>query len=169
MISRKTENDIWNRHIIDSLQLVNLIPKDFSSFVDMGSGAGLPGIVVKIANESLEANLVESNKKKSQFLKNVSKKLEIKTNVFNKRFEEVSELKSKNVLLLSRALCSLDNLLSMGLDYFNSGSVGIFHKGISWKKEIKEAQKSWHFHFTPHKSLTNKSSCILLVKDIMKK
>ncbi len=57
----------------------------------------------------------------------------------------------------------------MGLDYFNNGSVGIFHKGISWEKEIKEAQKSWHFHFTPHKSLTNKSSCILLVKDIMKK
>ena len=131
MISRKTENDIWNRHIIDSLQLVNLIPKDFSSFVDMGSGAGLPGIVVKIANESLEANLVESNKKKSQFLKNVSKKLEIKTNVFNKRFEEVSELKSKNVLLLSRALCSLDNLLSMGLDYFNSKYTVCNCRGIS--------------------------------------
>ena len=79
------------------------------------------------------------------------------------------KVSSKNVLLLSRALCSLDNLLSMGLDYFNNGSVGIFHKGISWEKEIKEAQKSWHFHFTPHKSLTNKSSCILLVKDIMKK
>ena len=169
MISRKTENNIWDRHIIDSLQLVNLIPNGFSSFVDIGSGAGLPGIVLKIANESLEANLVESNKKKSQFLENVSNKLEIKTNVFNKRFEEIIELKSQNVLLISRALCSLDNLLSMGLDYFNNGSVGIFHKGISWKKEIIEAQKNWQFHYTPHQSLTNKSSRILLVKDVIKK
>ena len=113
--------------------------------------------------------MVESNKKKSKFLINVSKKLKIKTNVFNKRFEEVKDLKPQNVLLLSRALCSLDNLFSMGLDYFNNGSVGIFHKGISWKKEIKEAQKKWKFHYTPHQSLTNKSSRILLVKDIIKK
>ena len=136
MIGKKTEGDIWNRHIIDSLQLINIIPNGFSSFIDIGSGAGLPGVVIKIANESLEANLVESNKKKSQFLKNVSKKLEIKTNVFDKRFEEVDGLKTQNTLLMSRAVCSLDSLLNMGLGYFKRGSIGIFHKGISWKDII---------------------------------
>ncbi len=169
MIGKKTEGDIWNRHIIDSLQLINIIPNGFSSFIDIGSGAGLPGVVIKIANESLEANLVESNKKKSQFLKNVSKKLEIKTNVFDKRFEEVDGLKTQNTLLMSRAVCSLDSLLNMGLGYFKRGSIGIFHKGISWKEEIKEAQKKWQFDCTPHQSLTNKNSRILLVKDIIKK
>ena len=75
LISKSSELNIWNRHIIDSAQLLNFFPKELKSFIDIGSGAGFPGLVVKILNTSLEGHLVESNFKKANFLKNMSKKI----------------------------------------------------------------------------------------------
>ena len=77
LISKSSELNIWNRHIIDSAQLLNFFPNELKRFIDIGSGAGFPGLVVKILNSCLEGHLVESNSKKANFLKNTSKKINL--------------------------------------------------------------------------------------------
>ena len=169
LISKNTEDTIWNRHIIDSAQVVDIIPNEFNSFLDIGSGAGFPGIVVKLINNGLDATLIESNKKKARFLKDTTEKIGIDVNIFNERFEDIEMVNSQKTVILSRAVSSLGGLLKIGFKYFELGSIGIFHKGITWENEVAEAKKRWNFHLTPYESLTNKGSRILLVRDIIKK
>ena len=169
LISKNTEDTIWNRHIIDSAQVVDIIPNEFNSFLDIGSGAGFPGIVVKLINNNLDATLIESNKKKARFLKDTAEKIGIDVNIFNKRFEDIERVNNQETVILSRAVSSLDDLIRIGFKYFEIGSIGIFHKGITWENEVAEAKKRWNFHLTPYESLTNKGSRILLVRDIIKK
>ena len=169
LISKNTEDNIWNRHIIDSAQVVDIIPSEFKSFLDIGSGAGFPGIVVKLINSNLDATLIESNKKKARFLKDTTEKIGIDVNIFNKRFEDIEIANNQETVILSRAVSSLGDLLRMGFKYFELGSIGIFHKGITWENEVSEAKKRWNFHLTSYESLTNKGSRILLVRDIIKK
>ena len=105
LISKSSELNIWNRHIIDSAQLLNFFPKELKSFIDIGSGAGFPGLVIKILNTSLEGHLVESNSKKANFLKNISKKIGVDINIHNERFENLHNLKNDNsYILTSRAV-----------------------------------------------------------------
>ena len=169
LISKNTEDTIWNRHIIDSAQVVDIIPNEFNSFLDIGSGGGFPGVVVKLINNNLDATLIESNKKKARFLKDTAEKIGIDVNVFNKRFEDIERVNNQETVILSRAVSSLDDLIRMGFKYFEIGSIGIFHKGITWENEVAEAKKRWNFHLTSYESLTNKGSRILLVRDIIKK
>ena len=169
LIGKNTEHIIWNRHIIDSAQVVDIIPNKFNSFLDIGSGAGFPGIVVKLINNGLDATLIESNKKKARFLKDTTEKIGIDVNIFNKRFEDIETANNQETVILSRAVSNLSDLLKMGLKYFELGSIGIFHKGITWENEVAEAKKRWNFHLTAYESLTNKGSRILLVRDIIKK
>lgn len=169
LISKNTEDTIWNRHIIDSAQVVEIIPNEFNSFLDIGSGAGFPGIVVKLINNDLDATLIESNKKKARFLKDTTEKIGIDVNIFNKRFEDIEMVNNQKTVILSRAVSSLGGLLKIGFKYFELGSIGIFHKGITWENEVAEAKKRWNFHLTSYESLTNKGSRILLVRDIIKK
>ena len=169
LIGKNTEDAIWNRHIIDSAQVVDIIPNEFNSFLDIGSGAGFPGIVVKLINNNLDATLIESNKKKARFLKDTTEKIGIDVNIFNERFEDIEMVNSQKTVILSRAVSSLGGLLKIGFKYFELGSIGIFHKGITWENEVAEAKKRWNFHLTTYESLTNKGSRILLVRDIIKK
>ena len=111
LISKNTEDTIWNRHIIDSAQVVDIIPNEFNSFLDIGSGAGFPGIVVKLINNNLDATLIESNKKKARFLKDTTEKIGIDVNIFNERFEDIEMVNSQKTVILSRAVSSLGGLL----------------------------------------------------------
>ena len=170
LISKSSELNIWNRHIIDSAQLLNFFPKELKSFIDIGSGAGFPGLVIKILNTSLEGHLVESNSKKANFLKNISKKIGVDINIHNERFENLHNLKNDNsYILTSRAVSSLNNLLKLTVPFFDTGSIGLFHKGEKWEIEINEAKKFWSFEFEAIKSLTNKKSRIIMIKNVIRK
>ena len=86
--------NLWERHIIDSAQLINFFPKDFDKFIDIGSGAGFPGLVLKILDNKLMGHLVESNTKKAKFLSNTSKLLGIDVKIHNERFENLKKFKN---------------------------------------------------------------------------
>ena len=88
--------NLWERHIIDSAQLINLFPKGFDKFIDIGSGAGFPGLVLKILDNKLMGHLVESNTKKAKFLSNTSKLLGIDIKIHNERFENLKKFKNDN-------------------------------------------------------------------------
>ena len=85
--------NLWERHIIDSAQLINFFPKGYDKFIDIGSGAGFPGLVLKILDNKLMGHLVESNTKKAKFLSNTSKLLGVDIKIHNERFENLKKFK----------------------------------------------------------------------------
>tara|TARA_B100001250_G_scaffold177653_1_gene152696 strand:+ start:4003 stop:4632 length:630 start_codon:yes stop_codon:yes gene_type:complete len=170
LISKSSVLNLWERHIIDSAQLINFFPKGFNKFIDIGSGAGFPGLVIKIMDNNLKGHLVESNTKKANFLSNTSELLGIDINVHNERFENLDKFKNDNKFVLtSRAVSNLNKMIKISLSFFQSGSIGLFHKGEKWQQEISEASKFWAFEFESIVSLTNKDSRIIMIKNVVRK
>ena len=111
-----------------------------STVLDIGTGAGLPGLVLAIIGYK-NVSLVDSNGKKINFVKSVSKKLDIRTNIFLSRIEKLNN--EKFDFLTSRALANLNKLFTYSHKFTNKNSVLIFLKGKTVKDEIEEAKKSW--------------------------
>ena len=108
--------------------------------------------------------------KKLIFSKKHQKKIGIDINVHNERFENLHNLKGDNsYILTSRAVSSLKNLLKLTASFFDTGSIGLFHKGEKWEAEINEAKKFWSFDFEAIQSLTNKKSRIIMIKNVIRK
>ena len=167
LISKSSSRYLWERHIVDSAQLINLLPDGFNKFIDIGSGAGFPGLVLKILDNKLDGHLVESNTKKAKFLSHTSKLLSIDLKIHNLRFENLKLSKGKKFILISRAVSNLNKLIKLSLPFFQTGSVALFHKGEKWEEEINEANKFWSFEFKAIKSLTNKDSRIIFLKNVI--
>jgi 16S rRNA (guanine527-N7)-methyltransferase len=156
LISKNSEQEIWERHIIDSVQLINYI--DFSDHViDIGSGAGFPGIALSIAGVK-HVTLIESDSRKVVFLRQAAK---LSTN----KIEIIEEKLSENFIgecdvLTCRGFSSIDNIfrLTRGLKIRKKI---ILLKGESYKEEIIKAQKDWLFNIKLHDSLTSEKGKIL--------
>lgn len=168
LISKASEQDIWNRHIIDSLQLYPLIDKKDRRLYDFGSGAGFPAVVLAIVGEDLfpdlAITLVESIGKKTLFLESVKKTLNLNIDIQRDRIENIRLPKPD--VITSRALASLDKLLDYAEPFCNKNTKLIFPKGEKWQDEIKHAQKKWVFECVNIKSITEEKGCILLIKNI---
>lgn len=146
LVSPKTLPDAWNRHFVDSAQLLPLIPKHTKKIADLGCGAGFPGLVLAILDPTLDIHLVESDEKKCQFLKHVSRETNCAITVYNERIELcINDIKPD--LITARALASLDKLLSYTKGCFeeNSSLEFIFLKGERAEEEIVEARKNYRF------------------------
>ncbi|MDG1152337.1 MAG: 16S rRNA (guanine(527)-N(7))-methyltransferase RsmG [Hyphomicrobiales bacterium] len=170
LIAKSTEELIWERHIHDSAQLAGLIPKNAKSFCDVGSGAGLPGLVIKIINKSLDCFLVEPIKKKADFLKSSAKGLGLDVTVAQENYENIKDgpILSADVIT-ARALMPLKGLLKLFSNNIKNGHIGIFPKGRSWEKELNDAKKHWKIKYRLVTSETNKESKILIVEGLDKK
>jgi 16S rRNA (guanine527-N7)-methyltransferase len=164
LIGPSTTEDIWTRHIVDSLQLLPLIPPGIRQLVDLGSGAGLPGLVLAIAS-SLPAVLVESNDKKSAFLREAIRQTGVQASVATCRIEDVEPM-SGSTLLTARALAPLSKLFELSQQLFQPDAVALFHNGQDVDKELAEARKSWTFTARKHKSMTDPRGIILEIADV---
>jgi len=170
LITKSSVLNLWKRQKFKSAQLINFFPKGFDKFIDIGSGAGFPGLVLKILDNKLMGHLVESNTKKAKFLSNTSKLLGIDIKIHNERFENLKKFKNDNKFVLtSRAVSSLNKIIKISFLFFQSGSIGLFHKGEKWQQEISEARKFWEFEFEAISSLTNKDSRIIMIKNVIRK
>ncbi len=166
LISRTTEKDIWTRHIIDSVQLIDFFPADAKIFCDVGSGAGFPGIVLKIINNSFDGFIIEPSKKKSDFIKFVSSEMGLGLRVIQKRFQDIKETDLPFFdIITARALKPLNILLELFYKNLKNGSVCIFPKGENWENEIEIAKKYWDFDYSIEGSITNKKSKIIILRD----
>lgn len=167
LVSKSSVDDIWNRHIWDSLQLVDFLDAA-ESWVDIGSGGGFPGLVVAISakHESPRRHItmVESDMRKAAFLRTVIRELTLKANVITQRAEECTPLNAD--VLSARALTDLSGLLEFADRHLKSGGTALFLKGETWESEVHRAQESWSFAVTAHKSKTNPAAAILEVKEI---
>ena len=168
LVSNKTLPDLWKRHILDSAQLYPFLVGENITLVDMGSGAGFPALVLAILNKVnngpvKEMFLIESDTKKSLFLKEVIRELKLNVHVLNKRIENVLDIKAD--ILTSRALSDLSDLLSLGKNFIHTQTTCLFLKGENYEKEIKNC-------FIPCqiekiKSITNSKGVILKITEVV--
>ena len=162
LVGKSTLLNPWDRHICDSLQIMSFIKNKNSSILDMGTGAGLPGIVLSILGYK-NITMVESKKKKAEFVNQIIEKLELKAKIINTRLEDI-HLPSFQYIT-SRALASLDKLLNYSLLFSNYKTRLIFLKGKNVNTEIFKAKKKFIFDYKIHESKSFGGGFVLEIKD----
>lgn len=164
LVSSSTLPHLWERHFEDSLQLLSHLPDGDCSLIDLGSGAGFPGLVLALTRpENLKVTLVESDLRKSLFLENVSRETKVGVTVLTERIESLAG-KIKGDVITARALAPLSELLTYASPLMKKDSLGLFLKGKDAEKEIEEAQKKWEFDLEIFPSLTDSKGHLLKIK-----
>ncbi|MEM6481232.1 MAG: 16S rRNA (guanine(527)-N(7))-methyltransferase RsmG [Pseudomonadota bacterium] len=169
LVSRETLGDIWQRHFVDSAQLFQNVKNRTFHWVDLGSGAGFPGLVIAIlAHETgvpARVTLVESDARKAVFLKTVLRETGVKARVIRDRIENIDPLGAD--VLSARALAELTILLGYAAQHLSTDGLALFPKGKNWRKEVEDAQSKWCFECEIDRSSTNPNSVILRVKGVI--
>lgn len=162
LISKSTESSIWNRHILDSAQIVKYVTfKDGESLSDMGSGAGFPGIVVAIfnSNPTFHVKLYEKSNIKCDFLENIRNKIDLQYDVLGRYQDE--DINSEYVVC--RAFKQLEEILRISREIVKVNHKLIILKGKNAESEINKLQQPIEFMYKLEKSLTDINSRILIV------
>ena len=171
LISKSTENSIKSRHIADSMQTIDFIDKnDIKICTDLGSGAGLPGIVLGIIMSSKKPTFkvifYEKSYHKSNFLREMSKKFNLDAEIYQKNI-----FNEKNLItdvIISRAFKPLPVIFQIAKTNFKNFKYIILFLGKSGKKILKDAMKNWKFDYEERKSLTNDESIIVKISNLKK-
>ncbi len=163
LVGKSTLINPWRSHILDSIQISEVIKNKNSTILDMGTGAGIPGIILAIAGYE-KISLVDSNGKKINFIKKVCKKLNIKANILLKRIENIQ--KKQYDFLICRALSPLNNLLFYSHKFLHSKTALVFLKGKNVNDEIDEAKKKWNFDNIILQSKSDSRGKILVIKNL---
>jgi 16S rRNA (guanine527-N7)-methyltransferase len=165
LVAPSTLTEVWSRHFADSAQLRSLVP-DARLWLDLGSGAGFPGLVVAVLQAQLpdfRMHMVESNAKKCAFLAEVARATETPVDIHAMRIEQLAERAQslRPDVVSARALAPLPRLLELAEPYFGEGTRGLFLKGRETEAEIEAAQAGWTFDVRLHPSLTAKDARIV--------
>jgi 16S rRNA (guanine527-N7)-methyltransferase len=164
LISAETAAEIDPRHIADCAQLQPLLPQD-GLIADLGSGAGLPGLVLAIMQPEREIHLVESDKRKAAFLIEASAQLKLPMVHVHACRAENAKLSLLSAIT-ARALAPLATLLPYAANFLAPGGVAVFPKGKTAEKELTEAALGWHFTCERFPSTTNPEATILRLSNI---
>jgi len=173
IISQNTasKKSIIDRHIIDSAQIIDFIDLNSNTTTDLGSGSGMPGIVVAIILKNMKnrmsVHLYEKSYHKSRFLREVSEQLNLNTKVFQKNIYEIKNLETGTIM--SRAFKPMPIVLDLVYENFSKYKNLIFFMGKSGKKIFENSKKKWAFEYSEKKSLTNNDSFLVNIKKIKKK
>ena len=153
LVGSSTLKDAWRRHMFDSSQIFGHIDDVGGRVLDLGSGAGFPGLVLSIMGLP-NVVLLESNEKKCSFLREVIRETACSAEVFNGRIEDYPEFQSAKYIT-SRALAPLGDLLLMSYPLLASGGKCLFLKGHRYEEELTPAKKKWSMEVSIHPSNTN--------------
>ena len=173
IISKKTDEKwvIRERHILDSAQIVDFVDLNSNTTCDLGTGGGMPGLIVAIAmkkiKNTMKINLYEKSHNKCVFLKEVSKKLNLNTEIIHKDIFTVKNIETGTIM--SRAFKPMPVILNLVSENFKKYKNIIFFMGGSGKKILNETLKEWNLDYEIKKSLTNDESFILNIQKIRKK
>jgi 16S rRNA (guanine527-N7)-methyltransferase len=159
LVSDADRARLWSRHVLDSLQLVPL--GRGQAFVDLGSGAGFPGLVVAIARPETAMTLVESNRKKAAFLVQAAAECRVRVRVEPRRAEFLPAIPFDTVS--ARAVAPLERLLDLAERFFDEATVGLFPKGREAPGEVAAARCRFAFDFEEHPSRTEPGGVVLAV------
>lgn len=165
LVSRSTLTDIEDRHIWDSAQVYR--PYE-GAWTDLGSGGGLPGVVVAVLSHGAggheKITMIESDQRKATFLRTCARELEVPMTVVSKRIEDAERQGAG--IVSARALASLGDLLPLATRHGTPDTKYIFLKGAKWRQEMEDAQKNWRFSCDVQTSKTNQDAAILTLKDV---
>lgn len=168
VIAKSTVASLWERHIVDSLQIFRCAQSGTKNWVDLGSGGGFPGIVVAIlaadALPELRVSLVESDRRKAVFLSETIRQLGLSATIHTTRIEDLTPQHAD--VVSARALAPLSTLCGFAFRHLRDNGVGAFLKGAQAEAEIAEARKAWRFELDQHESVTDSRSSILFLKGL---
>ena len=171
LISRKDINNFIERHIIDCAQAIDFIDLNNKICTDLGSGAGLPGIVIaimlKAKKNKIKLNLFEKSYHKSEFLREVKEKLKLDVNIFQKNIYEKKNITSGTVI--TRAFKPLPEILEIIEKNFLTFTNLIVFMGKNGKQLVEDSIKKWDFEYKEKGSITNKDSFLINIKNVKKK
>jgi len=168
LVSRTTLDDIWHRHILDSAQLLRRAPDGWGRWADLGTGGGLPGVVIAILARELagprEIVLVESDARKAAFLRTALREVDAEATVLNQRIEATAPLAAD--VVSARALAPLPRLLGLAAPHLADGGIALFPKGRNADAELQEALDCWTFACEKIPSDTDPEAVILKIGDL---
>ena len=170
LVSNNTVDDIWNRHFLDSAQLVKYIPSGKYRIVDFGSGAGFPILVYATLLQNAknggeyEFHTIESDSRKCAFMREVVRNLDLNINIHNSRIEQISL--GFFDFITARALTSLDGLLTYARPFITKSSTCLFLKGENLANEMMLFKRKWEAEVQEFSSLSDEKGKVVVLKNI---
>ena len=172
LIGNSTINNIWTRHFLDSAQVIDFIDKNDKTLIDIGSGAGFPGLVLAITSKDrkipLKIKLIEKSSKKTKFLKKLIDELQLDAEVINKNIFEYPKKLSEDVFV-ARAFKPLKIILPLIHNKAENWKKIFIFLGKTGKNELLQASKSWHIEYKQRVSVTSSDSIVIEINKLKKK
>ena len=165
LVGPATLREVWTRHVADALQLIALAP-EATRWLDLGSGAGIPGLLLAIAGRErpdFTVDLVESNARKCAFLMETARLTQAPARVHNSRIEDIIDTRIGAEIVCARALAPLTQLLAWTEPLLKTGTVALFPKGRDVQSELTEAAQRWKFVYDLLPSRTDSDARIVRV------
>jgi len=172
LIGNSTINQIWIRHFLDSVQVIDFIDKNNKTLIDIGSGAGFPGLVLAITLKDrkipIKIKLIEKSPKKTKFLKNLVQELNLNVEVINENVFEYSKKLSEDVYV-ARAFKPLKIILELIHNKAENWKKIFIYLGKTGKNELLQASKRWDIEYKQRDSITSNDSIVIEVIKLKKK
>lgn len=174
LVGAGTLEQTWSRHFADSAQLLDLAPLSTNRWVDLGSGAGFPGLVLAILlaeREGAHVALVESDTRKAAFLGEVARQTGVPVDIYPERIEKAATqyMVGQVDAITARGLAPMPRLLQLAAPYFSGSTVGLFLKGREAQSELDAANQGWELLTEQCPSQTDKEGQIILVRALRAK
>ena len=172
LVGNSTINQIWIRHFLDSIQVIDFVDKNDQNLVDLGSGAGLPGLVLAIAAKdrklTFKVKLIEKSPKKVKFLKDTVKALNLNVEVLQQNILD-EQIKFFEDVFVTRAFKPLKTILQLIHNKANNWKKIIIFLGKTGKNELLQASKSWDIEYKQRVSVTSNDSTVIEINRLIKK
>lgn len=163
LVSRLSLDDAWRRHVLDSVQLFPLIPSGARILVDLGSGAGFPGLVLAILGVP-EVHLIESDARKCAFLREAARVTAAPVAIHSCRIEAMAPLPAD--VITARALAPLSDLLDLAAPFLQPHTVCVFLKGKNAAGELREARRRWQMKDSIVPSRTDPDASVIIIQQV---
>ncbi|MCP9221833.1 16S rRNA (guanine(527)-N(7))-methyltransferase RsmG [Erythrobacter sp. LQ02-29] len=168
LVSEKTLAEVWQRHIADSAQLLEYVPRGTSPWLDLGSGAGFPGLVLAALQPELPIYLVESRRRRIEWLEQMRDVLDLpKCEIVGQRVETIQPIAAGAIT--ARAFAPLERLLALSAEFSTPSTHWVLPKGRSARQELESLEAEWGLRFHVEPSLTHSESAILVGKGVAQK
>lgn len=167
LVSRSTLEVVWDRHILDSIQLIHFAPTAVR-WLDLGSGGGFPGLVLAAVlreRTGTHVDLVEKSRKKAVFLNAAISALRLPATVHVAHIEEASDIPTPEIIT-ARAVAPLAPLLGLSQRWLLGRTRALFHKGRNFQEEVRKSRERWAFELVVHPSMTEEGAAILEIANL---
>jgi 16S rRNA (guanine527-N7)-methyltransferase len=168
LVSPASLAEVWHRHFADSAQLLGLAPPEARTWLDLGSGAGFPGMVIALlaaeARPALGVTLVEADQRKAAFLLTVARETGTRVTIEPRRIESLAPRRFD--VVSARALAPLPRLVELAAPFLGPGSVALFPKGARAESELTAARRAWHSRVREVESMTDPAARILILTEV---